>query len=37
MTLLLRMDLFIHFLDSEQGMNSSIQDSVSIPAACVIN
>ena len=37
MTFLLRMDLFNHSLNSKQGMNSSIQDSVSFPAACVIN
>jgi hypothetical protein len=33
MTLLLRMDRFIHCLNSKQGMNSSIQDSVSFSAA----
>jgi hypothetical protein len=33
-TFLLRRDLFIHtFLISKQGMNSSMQDSVSFPEA----
>jgi hypothetical protein len=29
--------IFFHSLDSKQGMNSSIQDSVSLPPTCVIN
>ena len=34
MTFVLRRDLFIHnLLNSNQGMNSSIQDSVSFPGA----
>ena len=35
---LLRRDLFVHtILISKQGMNSSIQDSVSFPGACDMN
>ena len=30
-------DLFIHFLDSKQGMNSSIQDSVRSSPVSVID
>ena len=38
MTFVLHRDIFIHtLLNSKQGMNSSIQDSVSFPGARIAN
>jgi hypothetical protein len=38
MTFFLRRDPFTHtLLNSKQGMNSSIQDSVSLPGASIMN